>query len=136
MKQHVKIIRSAVWLLAFSAMLAIFLPGHAPAERTSYMSVNLQQEAPDLYKHPKIDSTLGRLIHVFRTQGSAAMKRMAEELQLDFDGDRLRVTVLSADNNGSTSSSRVAAELLPRILSLGGKVETSYNGDVQSLLPI
>ena len=32
----------------------------------------------------KIDSTLGRLIHVFRSQGFAAMKSMAEGLGLRF----------------------------------------------------
>ncbi len=96
----------------------------------------LREDAPDLYKHAKIDSTLCQLIHVFRSQGFAAMKRTAEQLRIDFAGDLLRVTVRAAEKSDLASSRLSVALLTPRILSLGGKVETSFGGDVQTLLPI
>lgn len=123
-------------LLVFSAALAIFLPGQAKAGHSGFVSVRLQDDAPDLFKHPKIDSTLCHLIHVFRTQGFAAMKQLAAGLNLDLEGDLLRVTVISRERNGVNPSALAAVQLTPRILALGGKVEVSHGADVQSLLPI
>jgi subtilisin family serine protease len=136
MKQHVKLIKLAVLVLAFSGALAIFLPGLPAADNFLPRAPELQEIAPDLYKHPKIDSNLCQLLHVFRTQGFAAMKQMADQFHVDFSEDLLRLTVITKGNSGSTASNRSAAQLTPRILALGGRVETIYRGDMVSLLPV
>jgi subtilisin family serine protease len=76
------------------------------------------------------------MINVFRTRGFAAMKEMADQLHIDFSGDLLRVTVVSQNDKAFSAANRAASGLTPRIASLGGKVESSYLNDVQSLLPI
>ena len=136
MKHHAKMIRLVVLGLAFSVALAVFLPGRSQADSESPLTDTLQANAPDLYKHPKIDSTICNLIYVFRTQGFAAMKQMADQLHIDFVGDLLRLTVVGPSEKAVSTASRAAAGLTPRIVSLGGQVETSYRNDVQSLLPV
>jgi hypothetical protein len=136
MKKQAKIFRSAILGLAFSGALAIFLPGQSAAGGFLPQTTPLQESAGDLTKHPKIESALCRLIHIFRTQGFAAMKQLATEHNLDFAGDLLRVTVVTQSPSSGAAAKLAVPRLTQRIVSLGGKVETSYGSDVQSLLPI
>jgi hypothetical protein len=125
MKHKNKIIRVAILGLVFSGVLTVFLP-----------SQSVQENIGDLYKNQKIESALCNLINVFRTQGFAAMKQMATELNLDFAGDLLRVTVVTQSFGVGASAKQALPRLTQCINTLGGKVETSYGDDVQSLLPI
>jgi len=134
MKKQAKIFKLTILGLAFSGAMAIFLPGQSAASDFLSMTTPLQENAGDLYKHPKIESALGNLIQVFRNQGFAAMKQMAMGLKLDFAGDLLRVTVVT--HSSGTAANLAVPRLTQRITALGGRVETSYGNDVQSLLPI
>jgi hypothetical protein len=136
MRKQAKFFRLTILGLACSGALAFFLSGQSAAGSFLPMTTPLQENARDLYKHPKIESALCRLIHIFRTQGFATMKQMATEHNLDFAGDLLRVTVVTQDYSSGTAAKLIVPRLTQRITSLGGKVETSYGSDVQSLLPI
>jgi hypothetical protein len=138
MKKHTKIYRLLILGLVFSGALLIFFPGQSTASNFSAKETALQEYTGDLYKHPKIESALCRLIHIFRTRGFAAMKRLATELNLDFAEDLLRVTVITQSNSpeSGAAAGQAVPRLAQRITALGGKVETSYGSDVQSLLPI
>lgn len=136
MAKHAKISRWIILGLAFFGAAALGLTGQSAANFFSPASDLVQNSATDLYKHPKIDSTLCNLIHVFRSQGFAAMKSMAEGLHIDFSGDLLRVTVVSAGANTGSAASAAIPRLAQVISSSGGRVETSFRNDVQSLLPI
>jgi len=125
MKNKISIVRLAILGIVWIGLFAAFLPGQVA-----------QDNMGDLYKNPKIESSLCRLITLFRNQGFAAMKQTAEDLKIDFAGDLLRVTLIrNTDNAGSRTSQAVPA-LSQRITALGGRVETSYGNDVQSLVPI
>jgi len=136
MKKHAKIFRLIILGLVFSGGLAIFLPSQSAASGFLAMTTPIQENAGDLYKHPKIESALCRLIHIFRTQGFETMKRMATEFNLDFAGDLLRVTVVTQSYSSGAAAILAVPQLTQRITALGGKVETSYGNDLQSLLPI
>ena len=136
MKKHAKIFRLIILGLAFSGALAVFLPSQSAASNFLSITTPVLENADDLYKHPKIESALCRLIHVFRSQGFATMKRLATDLNLDFEGDLLRVTVVTQNNNTGARANLAVPRLTQRITTFGGKVETSYGNDLQSLLPI
>lgn len=136
MKKHTKIFRLIILGLAFSGVLAIFLPGQSAASNFLAMTSPTQENAGDLYKHPKIKSALCLLIDIFRNQGFAAMKLMATKHNIEFVGDLLRVTVVTQSYSSGAAADLAVPRLTQRITALGGKVETSYGNDVQSLLPI
>jgi hypothetical protein len=125
MKNKISIVGSAVLWLALIGLFAAFLPGQSARDNMG-----------DLYKNPKIESSLCRLITIFRDQGFAVMKRTAEDLKIDFAGDLLRVTVIRNGNNAGGRASQAAPALSQRITALGGRVETSYGNDMQSLVPV
>jgi hypothetical protein len=125
MKNNISIIRSVILGMALIGLFAAFLPGQLA-----------QDNMGDPYKNPKIESSLCRLITIFRNQGFAVMKQTAEGLKIDFAGDLLRVTVIRNTHNAGGTASRAVPLLSQRITALGGRVETSYGNDVQSLVPI
>jgi hypothetical protein len=122
--------------LALGCALAVFLPARPGADNLFPLTGTLQENAPDLYKHPKIESSLCHLIHVFRTQGFAAMKQMAQRLRIDFEGDLVRLTAVAQGVSAGSTTGQAVARLTPRIAALGGKVEASHGSDMQILLPI
>ncbi|MBN2398876.1 MAG: S8 family serine peptidase [Candidatus Aminicenantes bacterium] len=136
MKHYAKMIRWTILGMAFSGTLAMLAAGRSAANNLFPLSSVPPENEFDLYKHPKIDSSLCRLIHIFRTQGYAAMKQMADQLQIGFSGDLLRLTVVSEEAGVITTTNASASGLTPRIVSMGGKVETSYRNDIQALLPV
>lgn len=125
MKNIIKIIGLTLLGLALSGLLMAVWPGQSA-----------QEEMGDLYKNPKIDSSICRLIHVFRTQGFAAMKQLATELNIDFEGDLLRVTMVAGNSAAGGRTSLAAPRLAQHIAAIGGRMETSYGSDVQALLPM
>jgi hypothetical protein len=125
MKNNINIVGLAILGLSLISLPAVFSPG-----------LLAQDNMEDLYKNPKIESSLCRLIHVFRNQGFAAMKQTATELDIDFAGDLLRVTVVTQNCSSGGAANLAVPRLTQRINALGGKVETGYGNDLQSLLPI
>lgn len=114
--------------LAFSGLLLVGLTagGFSP----------VAQAGDELYKHPKLDSSLCRLIRQFRDQGPAAMKRMAEERGFDLVDGLLRVTVVTQQVRAVAANGQGAVPLSRHISDLGGRVETSFGNDVQILVPV
>jgi len=136
MKKQKKIFKLAVLGLVLSGALAVFLLSQTAMNGISTMMTATTEPMDDLYKHPKIESSLCRLIRVFRDQGFAAMKQMAEELDYDFVGDLLRVTVATQNARSSAAAGLAVPQLTRHIAVLGGRVELSYGSAVQSLLPV
>ncbi|MCX6557171.1 MAG: S8 family serine peptidase [Candidatus Aminicenantes bacterium] len=132
MKKHKRIFRLAVLGLVISGALALLLISQSTADSLSAASATID----DLYKHPKLESSLCRLIRIFRDQGFAVMKQTAEELGLDFDGDLLRVTVVTQNGRSGAAAGLAAPQLAQHITALGGRVESSFGSALQSLLPI
>jgi hypothetical protein len=132
MKKQKRIFRLAVLGLVLSGALALFLLSQPQANGLSATTATMD----DLYKHPKLESSLCRLIRVYRDQGFAAMKQTAEELGIDFEGDLLRVTIITQNGRAGAAAGLAVPQLAQHIATFGGRVETSFGSAVQSLMPI
>jgi subtilisin family serine protease len=136
MTRYAKISAWIILGLALSGSVAIFLAGQSKAEALEPAPAIVPKSSAELYKHPKVDSAICNLIHVFREQGFAAMKHEAESRGIDFSGDLLRVTVVGDGENSGPAAGPSGPRLAQAIAAHGGRVEASFRNDTQSLLPI
>ena len=137
MKKNAKrkaILGTAVILLAASL---IFVPRMVSQQNPSLEITDLEPLQVDQREgHPKLEYLLFKLMEKAERDGIPAARDFAFQREIDMDGDNIRV-VLEADYQGLAGQARTAAGLVKRqVESLGGRVETSHNHKVQSMVPL
>ena len=126
------------WIgLVLIALLAIVLPNKAQLQNSSGLDKDLPPM--DVYQkevNPKMESTVYRLMKVYFTQGIEEAKEFARKRSIDMEGDLVRL-VIEAQPRGRFDEAQTSASLVSQqIESLGGKVETTYQHLIQSIVPL
>jgi len=136
MKKKTKSHRILWTSFLFFGLSAVLLPG----------LVQWKADAPDLtdlppfteYEQgtPKMESVLYQMLKIYINQGIDEAKEFAGIHQIEMEGDCLRV-VAQAQPLGMFLDVKVMARILcSQIEALGGRVEASARGLVQSVLPL
>jgi len=86
--------------------------------------------------NPKIEYVLGKLYNIYLTQGADAAREFASMRGIDLDGNQVRVVAESVFANRTQNLFPEAAALKAHIQAIGGKVETTADNLVQSMVPI
>ena len=86
--------------------------------------------------NPKIEYVLGKLYNIYLMQGADAAREFASMRGIDLDGNQVRVVAESVFANRTQNLFPEAAALKAHIQAIGGKVETTADNLVQSMVPI
>jgi len=157
MKKKLKFNRIVLIGFAFFATLVIILPNRAQQDQpgvTEDLSPMMGYQKED---HPKMESALYRLMKIYFTQGIEEAKGFAKQREIDMEGDLVRVV---AEAKTKRSSKEIDMEayrqhtrrqpleqrdnlrtnlsylVCMQIEAMGGKVETTYQHLVQSIVPL
>ena len=97
--------------------------------------VRIAADRPAPSGHPKIQSSLTRLLEIERTQGAEAAAAYARQRKMDWRDGRVRVVTLAENVGGPQTAALTTAIIRQRVEALGGVVETTYRRLVQHTIP-
>jgi hypothetical protein len=121
---------AGIAVLLFVPVRALVLPQTAVPG-----AVRIAADGPVLPGHPKIQSSLTRLLEIERTQGAEAAAAYARQRKMDWRDGRVRVVTLAENIGGLQTAALTTAAIRQRVEALGGVVETTYRRLVQHTIP-
>jgi subtilisin family serine protease len=122
--------------ILFMALSTVFLPGiiqwtSSAPEITDLPPLLVHQESS-----PKMESVLYRLVQMYQNQGLETARQFAELREIEMEDNLLRV-ITEAQSLGMYFDTRIMASIVSyQIENLGGIVEGTSRGLVQSLIPL
>ena len=102
----------------------------APPEMTLPVDdlVEVQETKPPVITNPKLDSSLNQLLDAYRNDGMAEAQSFATTHGMVLEGDRVQVVIVTTP--------QAIDKLTETVISLGGEVQSHYEGQLQTLVPI
>lgn len=120
----------------FLALSAAFLPGIIQWSSSAPKITDLPPLLIHQQSSPKMESVLYRLVQQYQNQGLERARQFAKLRDIEMEGNLLRI-IAEAQSMGTYSDVRIMTSILShQVESLGGTVEGTSQGLIQSLLPL